>query len=240
MRLDRFLSQNTPHGRRGIRPLLSACRVSVDGHITRDPDHQITSFSQVTLDGKTLQAGTEAVYLMLHKPAGFLSATSDPVHPTVMELLHPRDHPEQLHIAGRLDRASTGLLILTNDGRWSRDLTNPSDEHHQGIGKTYLVDTAEPITEETKIRFEQGIYFAYEDLTTGPADLQIISPTRCELTIYEGRYHQIKRMFHAVGNRVTALHRTSIGPIHLDPALDPGESRRLHREETDWLIVRTS
>ncbi|MGB0775574.1 MAG: pseudouridine synthase, partial [Akkermansiaceae bacterium] len=126
-----------------------------------------------------------------------------------------------------LDRASTGLLLLTNDGKWSSKLTDP--EHK--VPKTYLVETAKDIAADTQHIFSQGIYFAYEDLTTRPAELTILSARQCRLTIHEGRYHQIKRMFHAVGNKVTSLHRESIGHIALDPNLHPGESRNLTAEE---------
>jgi 16S rRNA pseudouridine516 synthase len=143
-----------------------------------------------------------------------------------MELI---DAPETLHIAGRLDRASTGLLILTNDGKWSRRLTEPKE----GIPKVYELTTAEPITAETVMRFKQGIYFAYEDLTTQPAELQILSAQRAQITIYEGRYHQIKRMFHAVGNRITSLHRLRMGAIQLDESLTPGQYRDLTQQEID-------
>jgi len=228
MRLDRFLARHTPHGRRQIRPLLAAGRVRVDGTIEKNTQREISEFSQVTLDGTQLRASNPAVYLMLNKPAGYLSATTDPTHPTVMELIDPKDNPSSLHIAGRLDRASTGLLLLTNDGQWSRQLTEPKE----GVPKIYQVETAHPITEKTATLFRQGIYFAYEDLTTQPADLVIQAPQRCQLTIYEGRYHQIKRMFHAVGNRVTALHRLSVGTITLDPTLPPGSYRKLTALET--------
>lgn len=227
MRLDRFLAQHTPHGRRGIRPMLAAGRVMVDGVIEKNTQCEIGEFTRVELDGEILQ-NKPAVYLMLHKPAGYLSATSDAQHPTVMELI---DSPATLHIAGRLDRATTGLLLLTNDGKWSRQLTDPADADKEGVPKVYLVETADPITEETQALFQQGIYFAYEDLTTQPADLEILSDHQCRLTIYEGRYHQVKRMFHAVGNRVTALHRISVGNIILDANLKPGESRELTSQE---------
>lgn len=226
MRLDRFLAKHTRYGRRQIRPLLAAGRVLVDGVVEKNTHCDIGDFTQVSLDGDVLRADT-AVYLMLHKPAGYLSATTDPTHPTVMELIDASDNPASLHMAGRLDRASTGLLLLTNDGKWSRQLTEPKE----GVPKVYEVETAEPITEETCELFRQGIYFAYEDLTTQPAELAIFTSYRCQLTIYEGRYHQVKRMFHAVGNRVTALHRVSVGQIRLDPHLKLGEYRKLTENE---------
>ena len=226
MRLDRFLAKQTPYGRRKIRPLLAAGRVTVDGKVEKNSQCEIGNFTQVSLDGSLLRNET-AIYLMLNKPAGHLSATTDPTHPTVIALIDEKEAPNTLHIAGRLDRASTGLLLLTNDGQWSRQLTEPKE----GVPKVYQVKTADPITETTCEQFRQGIYFAYEDLTTQPAELEIHSSHKCQLTIYEGRYHQVKRMFHAVGNRVTALHRVSVGHIPLDPTLQPGEYRALSKDE---------
>ena len=225
MKLSRFLYHHTSHGKNDVRRILAAGRVKVDGKMERDSQCDIGDFTQVTLDDLILR-DTSAVYLMLNKPAGYLSATVDDEHRTVMELI---DTPETLHIAGRLDRASTGLLILTNDGKWSRRLTEPKE----GVPKVYEVTTAEPITKETAMRFQQGIYFAYEDLTTQPAELQILSAQRAQITIYEGRYHQIKRMFHAVDNRITSLHRLSMGAIQLDESLTPGQSRNLTQQEIE-------
>ena len=225
MKLSRFLYHHTSHGKNDVRRILAAGRVTVDGKVERDSQSDIGDFTQVTLDDLVLR-DTSAVYLMLNKPAGYLSATVDDEHRTVMELI---DTPETLHIAGRLDRASTGLLILTNDGKWSRRLTEPKE----GVPKVYEVTTAEPITAETVMRFQQGIYFAYEDLTTQPAELQILSAQRAQITIYEGRYHQIKRMFHAVGNRITSLHRLSMGAIQLDESLTAGQYRNLTQQEIE-------
>ena len=225
MKLSRFLYHHTSHGKNDVRRILAAGRVTVDGKVERDSQSDIGDFTQVTLDDRVLR-DTSAVYLMLNKPAGYLSATVDDEHRTVMELI---DTPETLHIAGRLDRASTGLLILTNDGKWSRRLTEPKE----GVPKVYEVTTAEPITKETAMRFQQGIYFAYEDLTTQPAELQILSAQRAQITIYEGRYHQVKRMFHAVGNRITSLHRLSMGAIQLDKNLTAGQSRNLTQQEIE-------
>ena len=225
MKLSRFLYHHTSHGKNDVRRILAAGRVTVDGKVERDSQSDIGDFTQVTLDDRVLR-DTSAVYLMLNKPAGYLSATVDDEHPTVMELI---DAPETLHIAGRLDRASTGLLILTNDGKWSRRLTEPKE----GVPKVYEVTTAEPISTETAMLFQQGIYFAYEDLTTQPAELQILSAQRAQITIYEGRYHQIKRMFHAVDNRITSLHRLSMGAIQLDESLAPGQHRNLTQQEIE-------
>ena len=224
MRLDRFLTRRRTHPCKEVARLLAEGRVRVDGAVETSGLRRINRFSRVELDGEILQ-GHEAVYLLLHKPAGYLSATSDPLHPTVMELIaHPlRD---ELHLAGRLDRASTGLLLLTNDGRWSKRVTEPEEE----ISKIYRVTTRDEISPETAAIFAAGIYFAYEDLTTRPALLEILSEREALLTIHEGRYHQVKRMFHAVGNQVLSLHRESIGPLTLD-GLSPGSFRHLSETE---------
>ena len=153
----------------------------------------------------------------------------DEEHPTVMELIGDAFGEEALHIAGRLDRASTGLLMLTNDGKWSRDIGLPEESH----GKVYLVETAEDISDETAAIFTSGVYFGYEDITTGPAEMEVLGARRARLTIYEGKYHQVKRMFHAVGNRVVSLHRERVGSIELDPGLAPGEWRELAEVEIE-------
>lgn len=228
MRLDRFLIRRGVHSCKEVAQLLAADRVKVDHLCETDRLRKIDRFTLIELDGEILQAH-EAVYLMLHKPACYLSATSDPQHPTVMELI---DHPlrDELHLAGRLDRASTGLLLLTNDGRWSKKITEPSE----GIDKVYRVTTRDEIAEETTLHFLSGIYFAYEDLTTSPAKLEILSSREALLTIQEGRYHQVKRMFHAVGNQVLSLHRESIGPLILNEQLTEGNFRHLTAAEITY------
>ena len=225
MRLDRFIALHTEHSQQTARLLIAAGRVRVDERVVRDGQQRIDRFTTVQLDDTVLQRHT-ALYLMLHKPAGYLSATCDPVHPTVMELL-AEPLRQQLHLAGRLDRSTTGLLILTNDGLWSRHLTEPG----RRIPKVYLVGTAEPIAEQAAARFAQGIHLAREGVDTSPAQLQLLAPCQARLTIHEGRHHQVKRMFHAVGNRVTSLHRESMGTIELDPALRPGQYRALTATE---------
>lgn len=225
MRLDRFITRHTGQPQKQAARLLAAGLVTVRGETETNNRREVDGFTPVTVDGTALPQ-REALYFMLYKPAGHLSATSDPEHPVVIDLIdHPRRH--ELHLAGRLDRASTGLLLLTNHGRWSKNLTEPGRK----IPKTYRVDLQDPVAPDTATIFAKGIYFAYEDLTTQPAELDILSPHQVRLTIHEGRYHQIKRMFHAIGNRVTTLHRESIGTIHLDPALSPGQARPLTPQE---------
>ncbi len=228
MRLDRFLTRRGTHSCREISRILTDGRVAVGGKIETCGLAKIDRFTRIELDGEILQRH-EAVHLMLHKPAGYLSATTDPLHPTVMELIDAALR-EGLHLAGRLDRASTGLLLLTNDGRWSKRVTDPVE----GIPKIYRVKTRDAISPGSAAIFAAGIYFAYEDLTTRPALLEILGEREARLTIHEGRYHQVKRMFHAVGNQVLGLHRESIGPLALSDRLPAGKFRKLTDEEVGY------
>ena len=225
MRLDRYICKQLNCSRSDVRLIISKGFVEVDGEIVLSNNHTVTQFSKVICDGKILLSKS-AYYIMLHKPAGYVSATVDDEHPTALDLIK-ESYAEQLHIAGRLDKASTGLLILTNDGTWSRYLTEPI----MAIPKRYLVTTERPIESWYIEKFDQGFYFAFENITTLPAKLEIVSEQSAIVTIYEGKYHQIKRMFHAVENRITSLHRLSIGCLELDEALNPGEYRNLTDRE---------
>lgn len=222
MRLDRLISNQPQYSHRAARQLIASGRVRVDGMVVRDTQATVDRFAAVSVDEILLRPGYASQYLMLHKPVGYLSATRDPEHPTVLDLLEP-ELRAQLHIGGRLDRYSSGLLLLTNDGLWSRRVTEPKIK----IPKVYHVTTATPIGAAAAVRFATGIHFAYEGLTTSPSWLQQLGPCEARVTIYEGRYHQVKRMFHAVGNRVVTLHRERMGEIVLDPALAPGAYRPL-------------
>ncbi|PCI43827.1 MAG: 16S rRNA pseudouridine(516) synthase [Moraxellaceae bacterium] len=162
-----------------------------------------------------------AVYMMLNKPLGVVSATKDLKHPTVLDLIqHPRKN--ELHIVGRLDFNTTGLVLLTNDGAWSRKISLPETK----LAKTYEVTLSKPLSDEYIAVFREGIYFAYEDITTQPACLEILSEHTARLSLIEGKYHQVKRMFGFFQNQVLALHRVSVGEFSLD-GLEVGCSRLL-------------
>ena len=226
MRLDKYLIKHNGLSRKNILQLLTQKKIQVDGEIVFDRDLEVSDFNKVTIEGETLKEHQSAYYIMMNKSQGILSATKDDQHETAIDLIE-EDYKNQLHIAGRLDRSSTGLLILTTDGRWSRQITEPKKK----IPKTYLVETVYAISPGTPALFSKGIYFAYEGITTSPAQIELLAENRCLLTIYEGRYHQIKRMFAAAGNRVQALHRLSMGKIKLDENLKPGEYRALTEDE---------
>lgn len=235
MNLDRFLCKQASYSRKTVLRLLSQQQVKVDGHIVHHRSTPITKFSLIEVQGEVIQHTTPQYY-MLNKPAGLLSATTDPIHPTVLELFTEIKRAN-LHIAGRLDRATTGLLIVTNDGKWSRKLTELKPFGAQQIPKVYLVETAYALSPTTAQRFAEGIYFKTEEVTTSPAQLEVISEKTSRLTIYEGRYHQVKRMYAAVGNRVVALHREKVGNITLEPKLKLGEFRALTEREISWVFT---
>lgn len=225
MRLDRFLSNLPRFNRQDARQLISQGRIRLDGLECRDAQAEVREFSRVQLDDELLQAGKAARYFMLHKPVGVVSATCHPEHRTVLDLLDEPDK-DDLHLAGRLDLNTSGLLLISNDGLWTRRLTLPGSKQP----KVYRVQTEQPITDEYIEVFARGLYFAYEDLTTLPAELEILGSHSARLTLHEGRYHQVKRMFGHFQNKVIGLHRERIGPLNLGD-LPVGHYRALSDEE---------
>ena len=221
-RLDRFLSTRLQLSRNALRPMLAAGRVRVNGKTTRDRQCRIGPFDRVCVDQQVLQDLEAPRYLMVNKPAGVVSATSDDQHTTVMDLL-PASQRRGLHLAGRLDFNSTGLVLLTNDGAWSRQLSQPQSQ----VRKHYRVTVEQPLTEAYVAAFSEGMWFAFEDIKTRPAEIKIRSAYEADVWLCEGRYHQIKRMFGRFDNKVLTLHRLAIGHLVLDESLAPGESRDL-------------
>ena len=225
MRLDRYLSNATGLSRRRVRALVKDGAVTVNAAPVSDFARQIDPADEVLLDGVAIDTPGPR-HFMLHKPDGYLCATTDSRHPTVLDLLdEPR--PEALQIAGRLDLDATGLVLITDDGQWNHRLTSPRNH----CPKTYRVELAEPLDPAGAEQLRRGIWLRDEKQRCRPAELDYADPTVIRLTLTEGRYHQVKRMFAALGNRVLALHRERIGAIVLDPALAPGEYRPLSEAE---------
>ncbi|MDR6233338.1 pseudouridine synthase [Pseudomonas oryzihabitans] len=230
MRLDRWLGNRSELGRQLARRLVAEGRVRVNGLPTLQAEREVFAFDRIEVEDRLLQDGPGGRYLMLHKPRGCVSATVDARHRTVLDCLAAEERAD-LHLAGRLDFNTTGLLLLTNDGQWSRGLSHP--RHKQT--KRYLVSTAEIIPPQLVAAFAEGLYFAYEDLTTQPAQLELLGERSAYLTLVEGRYHQVKRMFGRFGIEVVALHRDRIGGLALDPALAEGSYRALTADEVALL-----
>ncbi|GAB2798650.1 16S rRNA pseudouridine(516) synthase RsuA [Halomonas shantousis] len=225
MRLDKFLSDTTELTRTLAKKALHREEVTVDGDVVKNPATQVDENSEVVWLGEPLEL-VGLRYIMLHKPQGYECTTRRGLHPTVLELI---DLPkaERLHAVGRLDVDTTGLVLLTDDGQWSHRVTSPKHR----CAKIYHAVLAEPVVPSAVEEFAQGILLDAEEQPTAPAELEILDPYHVRLSLMEGKYHQIKRMFGALGNRVVSLHRERIGPIALDDELAPGEWRELTEEE---------
>ena len=229
MRLDQFIATSTELSRKDAKRAISRGEVTVNEQICKGANTRLAGHERVALSGTLLNLPGEH-YLMMNKPAGVVSATTDSDHPTALDLL-PSDITRNLHIAGRLDADTTGLLLLTTDGKWSHRVTSPRTD----CPKTYRVTLSEPLTDAAAQQLERGVELHNDPKPTRPAGVKVLEERIIELTISEGRYHQVKRMLAAVGNHVDALHRLRIGKVELDTALGPGEYRELTPEEKDSL-----
>jgi 16S rRNA pseudouridine516 synthase len=225
MRLDKFVCDCTGLTRSQAGKLIRQGEIQLNGMLCKQPAQQIKTSDVVLLDDEPLQL-TGPRYILLHKPAGYVCSTDDPDHNTVFVLL---DEPNinKLHTVGRLDLDTTGLLLITDDGQWSHKISSPKHE----CAKTYRAWLADPVEHSAIALFAEGVLLRGEKTPTKPAQLEIVSPTECLLTIHEGRYHQVKRMFAAIGNKVVQLHRERVGPLSLDAGLAEGEYRHLTAEE---------
>lgn len=225
MRLDRFLSHATDLTRSQAQRAIRAGEVRVDGVPVRDPGVHVGDDADVEYGGQSL-AVPGPRYFMLHKPDGVVCATRDERHRTVIDLLDVLN-ADDLHIAGRLDVDATGLVLITDDGEWSHRVTAPRHK----FPKTYRVALAEPLNEQAANHLERGVFLKEEKQRCLPVQLERLSDTEVRVTLTEGKYHQVKRMFAAVGNHVAGLHRERIGAVMLDPDLPAGAARPLSPEE---------
>ena len=226
MRLDKLVASAAGIGRAAARRHVTRGQVTVNGARVRDPARKVVAATDTIMLGGDELSYREHVYVMLNKPIDYVcTSAADPR--TILALLPDWLSRRELFAVGRLDMDATGLVLLTDDGQWSHDLTSP----RRTTDKLYAVSTAEPIQTEAIAAFAAGIQLRAEDEQTLPAVLRILTPTTAELVLHEGRYHQVLHMFAALGNRVTALHRTRIGTLTLDPALAPGQWRELTPNE---------
>lgn len=196
-------------GSREVREVLASGKVVVAGEVVREGNYQVGAFDRVEVGGKVVQARVRR-RVKLHKPLGVVSATVDAEHGTVIDLIE-EPWAGELHLAGRLDRFTSGLVVLTNDSGYSEGLTLPG----KGVGKRYVVEVDGKITGEMVAGFEEGIWFEKEGVRTESAVVELLGEKRCRLTIFEGKHHQVKRMFARFGVKVTGLHREAIGEVEL-------------------------
>ncbi|SFP93517.1 16S rRNA pseudouridine516 synthase [Lachnospiraceae bacterium XBB1006] len=231
-RLDKFLSLSCQLTRQEAKACIKKKQVSVDGIIATKPEQKINPHLQtIAYLGKTCTY-EPYVYYMLHKPAGVVSATVDNLHKTVVSLIDDPTHTDIFPV-GRLDIDTEGLLLLTNDGELGHRLTSPA--HH--VDKCYEVEVNGRLNDTVVSKFALGIDIG-EPKVTKPAKLIILSectPARARVTIQEGKYHQIKRMFAKCGYTVTYLKRLSMGSLTLDETLAPGQYRALTEDEIQAL-----
>lgn len=244
-RLDKILAHEGFGSRKDIKKMLRSCEVLINGKQVFDPGTQIDAETDlITVDGEEVNLHHH-LYLMMNKPQHTISSNKDGEHQTVFDLLDDSFHTpylqENLHLVGRLDMDTEGLLLFTTDGELTHKLISPKNH----ISKTYLCvlehDESEEHQKEITKLFEQGIEVGPDDNEPGflcqPAFIKWEKPNQALLTIYEGKYHQVKRMFIAVDNKIAYLKRMSMGKLELDPSLKPGEYKELTDLDLEKLMA---
>src|SRR5690554_1881785 len=225
MRLDRYLSYALNISRRDSRLLIRSGRITVNNHTIMKKDFYIDEYhDEIVYDNKKLEY-TKYIYLMLNKPKGYVSATRDLHLPTVVDCIKGYEK-YNLFMAGRLDIDTEGFVLLTNDGKYAYNIMRPQSK----LGKKYFLEINDAFKPEDVILCQKGMYIYNSRglrIKTQPALLEVISIDKAYLTIYEGKYHQIKQMCYVLGKELKYLKRISIGLVDLDPSLKPGQFRPL-------------
>ncbi len=228
VRLDKLLSNSTSFTRSQAKFAIRGGKVKIDGIVAKNAAQQVTEESNVEYMGVAVNKA-QPRYIMFNKPTGVVCANKDKDHTTVFDSLFlPRI--DTLHIAGRLDIDTTGLVLITDDGQWLHRITSPKHDHK----KVYLVALDSPITEKQIRILEEGVQLKKEKKRSLPAEIEVIEDQKIKMTISEGKYHQVKRMLAAVGNHVVSLHRESIANIQLDEKLEEGQWRELIEAEIQF------
>ncbi|WP_422485299.1 pseudouridine synthase [Gudongella sp. DL1XJH-153] len=235
-RLDKVLANMGVGTRKEVKEMIKAGMVTINGNIVKAADFKVNVEEDEIICGGQMIRYREFVYLMMNKPHGMVSSTDDPRDSTVIELLDDFYKNFRPFPVGRLDKDTEGLLLITNDGKLAHDLLSPKKK----VGKTYYATIDGALEEEHVEIFKKGILLE-DGYTTLPAELKILSSgviSVAEITIQEGKYHQVKRMIGALGMRVSYLKRIRMGPISLDESLEPGQYRELTEEEITSLLNR--
>jgi 16S rRNA pseudouridine516 synthase len=236
MRIDKLLANMGYGSRKDVKILLKQGVVRIDDQPVKDAKRQINlETERVTVQGEVVEY-KPFVYLMMNKPAGVVSATEDKVESTVIDLIDPSYAHYDLFPVGRLDKDTTGLLLLTNDGAFNHALMSP----RKHVDKVYIAEVDGEMTADDIRHFAEGVELE-DGYTTKPARLELLSKSgrrsTIRLTLSEGKYHQVKRMVAAVGKHVERLERVQIGALELDPTLESGAYRELSEEEIDLFFT---
>lgn len=234
VRLDKFLCDCNMGTRSQVKEYIRKGQVTVNGMVVKKPESKIDEGRDKVTAGGKVCGYRKFAYYMLNKPAGVVSATVDNTADTVLSLLEGVADKKMFPV-GRLDKDTEGLLLITNDGDLAHRLLSPGKH----VDKTYLVTVRVPLQEEDIHRLKNGVDIGEEKLTL-PAKVRVLDEGHILLTIHEGRFHQVKRMLHSVGNEVMALKRMTFGPLELDENLAPGQFRALTEEEVSLLGQKLS
>lgn len=234
-RLDKLLAGSGLMSRKEVKQLIGKGRVTVNGKVAASPDIKVEAATDVVcLDGKHISL-SPFVYLMMNKPTGVVSATRDNLSETVVDLVPEALRRKDMFPAGRLDKDTVGFVLITNDGEFAHKILSPKNH----LPKTYHARIDGAVSEELKKGFEIGIPLSGEERTS-PAQIQILEEDAnplVEVVIYEGMYHQIKRMFERYGRKVLSLKRVKMGGLPLDETLKPGECRPLSAQELETMLL---
>ena len=234
MRLDKYMAESAQCTRSESRELIRSGRVTVNGAVCKRPDQQVSEVDDICLDGRS-STHQDFVYLMLNKPQGVVSASTDRHDTTVVDLVQAAYPRRELFPAGRLDKTSTGFVLITDDGAFAHDILAPK----RHVPKTYRVTLDTPLPAGMAAGFAAGVTLA-DGTKLSPAEVTALSDDgrTVRVVLHQGVYHQIKRMFGVYGAGVDALHRESIGGVPLDQALAPGQWRELTGEEVARIAGR--
>ena len=234
MRLDKFFTQTGTLSRSGATKAIKTGQVKVNNIIQKKADFKIDENKDtISLNDQVIKY-QKYVYIMLNKPDGVVSATEDKKQKTALDLLPEKYQKLNLFPCGRLDKDTLGLMLLTNDGQTAHNLLSPKKH----IKKTYFYRCIEPLSLKNKHKIELGITLK-DGYTTKPCCIKLIDETSGEITLTEGKYHEIKRLFGAVGNKIIFLERISFGTLILDKSLARGTYRELNEEELEQLLAST-
>ena len=233
MRIDKFISsQRTDLSRSDVKRLIKEKRVTADGVIVTSPDTKIVESAVVCVDNSPITF-KKFIYLMLNKPQGYVCSTRDGKTPTVLELVPPELKRKGLFPAGRLDKDTEGFVLITDDGQLAHDMLSPAKH----VPKTYYVRLEQPYDPKYEIVFKEGVTIDGGERCR-PADVlpDENDPFGCTLVIHEGKFHQVKRMFKAVENKVVYLRRIQLGGLPLDPKLPLGECLEIMHKDVEKII----